>query len=55
VITDVSAVSAVRELAAQVDPDWVLLPGLAHNESLRIWNGAVDHRLRPRSGQPARG
>src|SRR5262245_1366360 len=41
---NVSAVSAARDLSAQLDPDRVLMSGLAYDESRRIWNGAVDHR-----------
>ncbi|WP_433266245.1 FAD-binding oxidoreductase [Actinosynnema sp. CS-041913] len=36
--------AAARELAAQVDPDRVLVSGPAYEDACRIWNGAVDHR-----------
>jgi FAD/FMN-containing dehydrogenase len=42
--TERSAEAASRALKAQLDPDRVLLPGPAQDETLRIWNGAVDHR-----------
>src|SRR5262249_44276149 len=39
-----SAGSAARDLSAQLDPDRVLMSGLAYDEGRRIWNGAVDNR-----------
>src|SRR5262245_42878124 len=42
--TNVSAVPAARDLAAQLDPDRVLVSGPSYDEARRIWNGAVDHR-----------
>lgn len=42
--TDVSAVSAARELSAQFDPDRVLVSGPSYEQIRQVWNGAVDHR-----------
>ncbi|MFD3421985.1 FAD-binding oxidoreductase [Streptomyces decoyicus] len=51
--TEPSAVSAARELRAQLAPDQVLMSGPAYDRTRRIWNGAVDHRpalvVRPQS------
>ncbi len=38
------AVSAARDLSAQLDPGRVLLPGPSYDEARRTWNGAVEHR-----------
>ena len=42
--TNDSAVSAARDLSAQLDPGRVLMPGPSYDEARRIWNGAVEHR-----------
>src|SRR5262245_35465023 len=42
-ITEIPSVAA-RDLSQQIDPSRVLVSGLAYDESLRIWNGAVKSR-----------
>ena len=41
---DASVISAARDLSARINPEQVLNAGSAYEESLRIWNGAVNHR-----------
>src|SRR5262249_17433679 len=43
-ITDIPSIAAARDLSQQIHPSRVLVSGLAYDESLRIWNGAVKHR-----------
>jgi hypothetical protein len=43
-ISESSTVLAVQELAEEIGPDQVLVSGPAFDDSLHIWNGAVQHR-----------